>query len=175
MEKVLVLSCTNRPHSNTLKASGIYAEILRSKGVESEVIDLTQLPRDIAFSETFGNRTADYAQFIREHITPNRKFIFVVPEYNGSFPGILKVFIDSVHPSEWNDKHACLVGIADGRGGNVRGMEHLTGILNYLKMHVYHNKLPISVIGKVMENGAFTPEQMKACITQVEGFLRVKV
>jgi chromate reductase, NAD(P)H dehydrogenase (quinone) len=174
MEKVIVISCTNRPDSNTLKACRIYSEILRSLGVDSEIIDFMQLPHDIAFSETFGNRSPAYTDFIKRSITPYRKFIFIVPEYNGSFPGILKVFIDSVHPSEWADKYVCLVGIADGRGGNVRGMEHLTGILNYLKVHVYHNKLPISLIGKMLTGGgSFTEEQLRACQGQVQGFLKV--
>ena len=65
-----------------------------------------------------------------------------------------------------------LVGVADGRAGNLRGMEHLTGILQYLKLHVYHNKLPISVINKVFdESGNMLPDQLKVCTLQVEGFL----
>lgn len=77
-----------------------------------------------------------------------------------------------MHPKEWANKDACLVGIADGRAGNLRGMEHLTGILNYLKMHVYHDKLPISVVNKVMdEHGNFNEEQLRVCNKQVEGFL----
>jgi NAD(P)H-dependent FMN reductase len=100
------------------------------------------------------------------------KFVFVVPEYNGSFPGILKTFLDSMHPREWNNKDVCLVGVADGRAGNIRGLEHLTGILQYLKMHVYHDKLPISIVNKIMDDqGNFSEAQMKACMLQMEGFL----
>jgi NAD(P)H-dependent FMN reductase len=107
-------------------------------------------------------------------ISPSSRFIFVVPEYNGSFPGILKVFLDSVHPNEWNDKFACLVGVSTGRAGNLRGMEHLAGILNYLKMHVYHNKLPVSSVDKLLDaKGQFNhPEQIRVCSQHVEGFLR---
>ena len=44
---------------------------------------------------------------------------------------------------------------------------------HYLKMHVYHDKLPISIINKVFDaEGKFPEEQMKVCIAQVEGFLR---
>jgi chromate reductase, NAD(P)H dehydrogenase (quinone) len=142
------------------------------KGLEVKVLDFCTLPHSIAFSETFGNRTEAFSKIVSEYVSSSSKFIFVIPEYNGSFPGILKTFLDSMHPKEWANKDACLVGIADGRAGNLRGMEHLTGILNYLKMHVYHDKLPISVVNKVMdEHGNFNEEQLRVCTKQVEGFL----
>lgn len=173
MAKIVVLSCTNRPDSNTLKVSRIYEKILKEKGIETRILDFCGLPHDIAFSETFGKRTKAYTSLIQEYVSSFGKFIFVVPEYNGSFPGILKIFLDSVPPKEWANKDVCLVGVADGRAGNLRGMEHLTGILNYLKMHVYHNKLPISVINRMIDNGGNfnSRAQMQACIDQVEGFL----
>ena len=174
MDQILIISCTNRPHSNTLKVSRIYEKLLSELNVNTRVLDLCILPHNIAFSETFGKRTPEFAQLIDEYITPFGRFVFVVPEYNGSFPGILKTFLDSTHPREWNDKDACLVGVADGRAGNLRGLEHLTGILNYLKVHVYHNKLPISGITHIIkENGEFiNPAQLEACRAQVEGFLK---
>lgn len=174
MEKIVVFSCTNRPDSNTLKVSRIYENILKSKGCEVSVLDFSLLPENIAFAETFGKRSPAYSELINSYVSQVRKFIFVSPEYNGSFPGILKTFLDSISPREWADKDACLVGVSDGRAGNLRGMDHLTGILNYLKMHVFHNKLPISVIGKVMDtDGNFIgEEQMKACVNQVEAFLK---
>jgi NAD(P)H-dependent FMN reductase len=148
-------------------------KILQEKNVDARLFDFCDLPKDLAFSETFGKRSTEFASVIENYISNCHKFIFVVPEYNGSFPGILKTFIDSVPPREWNDKDVCLVGIADGRAGNLRGMEHLTGILNYLKVHVYHDKLPISVINKVMtDNGVFNDEQYTVSSRQVEGFLK---
>lgn len=172
MKKIVVVSCTNRPNSNTLKVSKIYAEILKSKQLDVKILDFCDLPENIAFSETFGKRSELYTKLIADFVSPVTRFIFVVPEYNGSFPGILKIFLDSMHTKEWNGKYACLVGIADGRAGNLRGLEHLTGILQYLKMHVYHDKLPISIVNKVMDGeGNFSDAQMKTCLNQVEGFL----
>lgn len=173
MEKIVVVSCTNRPDSNTLKVSKIYEKILKEKHTETSILDFSLLPQNLAFSETFGRRSDKYAELIDEYVSKINKFIFVVPEYNGSFPGILKTFLESMHPREWANKDACLVGVSDGRAGNLRGLEHLTGILHYLKMHVYHDKLPISIVNKVMDaEGRFSEAQMKACEAQVEGFLK---
>jgi NAD(P)H-dependent FMN reductase len=86
-----------------------------------------------------------------------------VPEYNGSFPGSVKLFIDACTVREYSrnfkDKKAALVGIASGRAGNLRGMDHLTGVLNYLGMTVMPDKLPISSIFKLKNgNGEVTDE-----------------
>ena len=83
---------------------------------------------------------------------PVPKFIFISPEYNGSIPGVLKAMFDisDIQKSWWNKK-ALMTGISTGRAGNLRGMEHLTGILNYMKVTVHHNKLPISVVDTLLD------------------------
>ena len=84
---------------------------------------------------------------------PAQKFIFISPEYNGSFPGVLKLFLDACSVREYKatfkGKKAALVGIATGRAGNLRGMDHLTGILNHLGIIVLPNKVPISKIDQL--------------------------
>jgi NAD(P)H-dependent FMN reductase len=51
----------------------------------------------------------------------------------------------------WHRKKVLLTGVSTGRAGNLRGMEHLTGVWLYLKMHVHHNRLPISTVDKVLD------------------------
>lgn len=172
MNKIVVFSCTNRPNSNTLKVSRIYERLLKEKGEDVVLLDFQRLPENITVSETFGRRSQAFAELINEFVIPQNKFVFVLPEYNGSFPGILKTFLDSLPPREWTNKKACLVGVSDGRAGNLRGMEHLTGVLQYLKMHVFYNKLPISQVMNVMDQQEnFTPEQLKVCSLQMDAFI----
>ncbi len=173
MDKIQVLTCTNRPNSYSHKVSKIYLSLLKKSGIEASYYNLESLPENIAFSDLYGKRSRDFEHVIEQVIRPYKRFIFVVPEYNGSFPGILKVFLDAVHPREWNGKKACLVGVSSGRAGNLRGMEHLTGVLLYLKMNVYHNRLPISGIEHIVneENEFKNPEQLLVCEHQIRGFL----
>lgn len=173
MSKIVVLSCTNRHDSYTLRVSKLYEEMLKNKGVSCELFSFESLPVNLLFSDTYGNRSAEFEAIIEHVIKPNRHFLFVVPEYNGGFPGVLKLFLDAVHPREWTNKKACLVGVSSGRAGNLRGMEHLTGVLNYLKMNVFYNKLPISQIDKILDTeGKFIqPEQKTVCDHQLSGFI----
>jgi NAD(P)H-dependent FMN reductase len=99
---------------------------------------------------------------------PSEKFLIIMPEYNGSFPGILKTMLDNTDIKRcWWHKKAALTGVAEGRAGNLRGMEHMTNILHYLKMHVLYNKLPISRINEEMDAaGNLLVEDTKAVIAQ---------
>ncbi|MBK7184195.1 MAG: NAD(P)H-dependent oxidoreductase [Bacteroidetes bacterium] len=143
---ITIISATNRPNSNTLKVSEKYAQLMEKQGLTAKILSLEQVPADIAFNEVFSNRSEKFQQLLEEYIIPVQKFVIIAPEYNGSFPGILKTFFDAIHPDLNRGKKVALAGVASGRAGNLRGMDHLTGILNYLGMHVHPNKLPISSV-----------------------------
>ena len=98
-----------------------------------------------------------------------------MPEYNGSIPGIFKTFIDSCNIDTcFRGKKAALVGIAAGRAGNLRGLDHLTDILHHSGCEVLSYKLPISSIRQLFdENNEFKTTETKSAIEkQVEMFLR---
>ncbi len=37
----------------------------------------------------------DFLKMENELLIPTEKFIFIIPEYNGTFPGVLKAMIDN--------------------------------------------------------------------------------
>jgi NAD(P)H-dependent FMN reductase len=155
-----IISATNRIGSHTEKVAKQYQSILSSKGIEAKIFSLEDL--------NVLERNAEISKAENEFLIPAEKFIFIIPEYNGSFPGVLKSLIDhSDIRQAWWYKKALLTGVSTGRAGNLRGMEHLTGILNYMKMIVHPNKLPISVIDKVMDGeGTITDQNTLLAIDQ---------
>lgn len=156
---ITIISATNRPNSNTHKIALSYAQLMEKQGVIPSVFSLEQLSPDMKFIDLYGKHSDKFQQLLEEYIIPAQKFVFILPEYNGSFPGILKLFIDAIHPDVNRGKKAVLVGVSSGRAGNLRGMDHLTGILNYLGIYVHPNKLPISsVLGLLNEQGHIKDE-----------------
>lgn len=142
---IAIISGTNRAGSRTRDIVYFYKRMLMEMGQEPKVLLLEGLD--------LNKRTAELAQIETEILKPSDKFIFILPEYNGSFPGAVKTFIDMCKiPECFYGKKALLTGIADGRAGNLRGMEHFTGILNHMKVVVHPNKLPISVIYNLMDD-----------------------
>ena len=163
---VTLVSGTNRKGSNTKKIALIYQQILAQKGVTANLFSLEGIElmqRDTAFAEIEQNV-----------IVPTTHFIFIVPEYNGSFPGVLKMLFDTSKEHElWFYKKALLTGVATGRAGNLRGMDHLADILNYLKITVHPNKLPISGVDQLLDTkGNITDENtINAIHHQLDEFI----
>ncbi len=135
----LIISGTNRTDSFTLLIAGLYQSILKEKNIASQVLSLAGLP--------LLDRNPTMIQLEKDWLLPAEKFIFISPEYNGSIPGVLKCLIDVTDIYKvWKGKKALLSGVSKGRAGNLRGMDHLTGILHYMGAIVHPNKLPISVV-----------------------------
>jgi hypothetical protein len=45
-----------------------------------------------------------------------------------------------------------LIGVATGRSGNIRGMDHLASILIHMKSVVYPRLLPVSKVNEFMDH-----------------------
>lgn len=150
----------------TLRVAKLYYDMLKAKDAD---VHLVSLEGAEVYEEGPALTALEQRYFI-----PSEKFIFIMPEYNGSFPGILKLMIDNSDIRKcWWYKKALLVGVADGRGGNLRGIEHMTNILHYLRMHVHYNKLPLSRINEEMdlEGNLLKPGTQKAIEIQLDEFL----
>jgi chromate reductase len=149
---ITIISGTNRKGSHTEKIALEYQFLLKERGIDAKILSLVGV--DLL------ERNADFEKIEEEILIPSTIFIIVSPEYNGSFTGALKLFMDTsrVHLCWWH-KTALLVGVATGRAGNLRGMDHLTGVLNHMKVMVHFNKLPISVVDKLLnEEGKIIDE-----------------
>jgi chromate reductase len=135
----LIISGTNRKDSFTLRIADLYQSILKKKNIEAPVLSLV--------GQELLERNATIVQLENKFLLPADKYIFVSPEYNGSIPGVLKCLIDvSDVRRVWKGKKALLTGVSRGRAGNLRGMDHLTGIMHYVGTVVHPNKLPISIV-----------------------------
>jgi len=168
-----VISGTNRPNSMTELVADVYNSILSNKQVQHKYLKLTQVPHSFLHDTMYSERIGGFRGIQDNYIKPADKFMIITPEYNGSIPGFLKLFIDAceVKPC-FHGKKACLTGVASGRAGNLRGLDHLTNILGHIKMTVHYNKLPISSIGNLVDEKRNLNSDTKALIeAQIDEFL----
>src|SRR4051812_17560231 len=109
-----IISGTNRFGSHTEKVAGQYQKVFQEKGIEAKLFSL----KDLNVLE----RNPEFIKAENEFLIPAQKFIFILPEYNGSYPGVVKSMIDiSDIRRSWWDKKALLTGVSTGRAGNLRG------------------------------------------------------
>lgn len=170
---VTIISATNRPGSSTYKLALYYQKKLSEKGFEAGLISLMQLPATLIATDLYGNRSPEF-QVIQNVITQTEKFLFVIPEYNGSFPGVLKTFVDACSfPESFYEKKAALTGLSSGKYGNIRGIDHFTGVCHYLNLHVMPLKLHIAGINKEFDTDAnlFKEDTIKYTDEQMEKFI----
>lgn len=160
-----IISGTNRIESHTEKVAAEYYRLLKEKNIDSSIFSLKNV--DVL------HRDKDFQVIENEILFPSQKFIFIIPEYNGTFPGVLKAMIDTSEIKKaWYGKRALLTGVSTGRAGNLRGMDHLSACLHYMKMHVHYNKLPISIIDKVIDKkGRLNDATLKAIDEQLNEFI----
>jgi len=163
---ITIISGTNRNDSMTLRVANYYYKLFSE---HTQAVRLVSLE-----GKTVWERGEEMKQLEAEFFIPAEKLVFVMPEYNGSIPGILKLMMDNSDIKKcWWYKKAMLVGVADGRAGNLRGLDHMTNILNYMKMNVLYNKIPLSRINEEisLEGEVLKPETQKAIAQQVAEFL----
>lgn len=157
---ITVISGTNRIGNVSVKVANSVVELLTRMGEEVQLLDLQKLPRDFVFhNDVFGNADPGMSAISDQFVKNADKFVFVVPEYNGSIPGITKAFIDAIWPEQFQNKKAALIGLASGRAGNVRGLDHLTNILNYLHVAVLPHKINITHVDAHMSEEGHLKEQ----------------
>lgn len=163
----LIISGTNRAGSNTLKVAKVYQKLLKEKAIPAQLLSLEGV--------NLLTRDADFEKIEHNLIIPTNNYIIISPEYNGSFPGALKLLFDTGKShSLWWHKKAMLVGVSTGRAGNLRGMDHLVSVLNHLKVTVMPNQLPISSVDRMMDSDGNVTDSntLKAINQQLDDFIR---
>jgi NAD(P)H-dependent FMN reductase len=107
-------------------AKVLYSEVGKRPGVETELVDIAQLPIPV-------DDAGEAAQDPRFAELVNRAdaLILVTPEYNHGYPGLLKHVLDT-NLKEYIHKAVGVVGVSAGVFGGARAIENLIPVLREL-------------------------------------------
>lgn len=155
---ITIVVGTNRRDSISQQIGIQYSEILEEHDIDASVLNLMDLPSDFIKSALYEN-VGKNEEFntIRELMNQSQKFVFVIPEYNGSFPGVLKAFLDGLDRAKaLTDKKCALIGISAGDQGAGLALSHFTDILHYCGTNVLAYKLRLAKIGDSMTDKKIT-------------------
>lgn len=174
MDPIILISGTNRPNSVSSHITQLYHTLLNDRQVPSSIIDLQNLPKDFLFSALYDNEGENESfNKLVDIMRSCKKMVFIVPEYNGSFPGVLKGFLDGMeYPGTFRNKKAALIGLASGGHGASMALSHLTDILHHCGTNVLAFKPRLEKIEKNMEDGVINnPMYLKMLNLQIDLFL----
>jgi NAD(P)H-dependent FMN reductase len=172
MSKIVILSGTNRPGSNTRKIVAHLETIYQELGQDVTVLDLADLPQEIFLPSSYAEKPASFKPFA-DAILESCGVHIVTPEYNGGLPGVLKYFIDMLKfPESFERRPVCFTGLAAGMWGALRPVEQLQAIFAYRNAHIYPERVFMPVINNHLtaEGKLSNEEWLDRLRAQAEGF-----
>lgn len=151
--KIVILAGSARPGAASVAAAKKVAAHLEAKGAAVDLVEPAALRLGVPGVAVEG----DDAAALRDRVAAADAAVFVTPEYHGSYSSTMKVLIDNLgFPSVLKGKPAVLVGVAAGRIGAIKALEHLRSVLSHVGMHVAPQvSSTAGVGGEIAEDGAF--------------------
>jgi NAD(P)H-dependent FMN reductase len=171
-DSILIISGTNRPHSSTLRVARRIEQLYRESQIPAQLFNLEDLPIEMFEPDAYKNKPPALV-IIQERVLSAAGLHVILPEYNGSFPGVLKYFIDLLKfPESFDRKPVAFVGVASGAWGGLRAVEQLQLVFGYRNAHLYPDRVFISgVLQKFLPDGAVSDAALNERLQkQVRGF-----
>jgi NAD(P)H-dependent FMN reductase len=162
--RILVFAGSTRADSLNRKLAREAAAALRNAGAQVTHLELSDYPvplYDGDREEAGGlpENVRRFKQLLREH----HAVMIASPEYNGSFPALVKNLIDWAtrpepgenHSGAFKDKPVALLSASPGPGGGRRGLRHLRELLEMIGARVVPHQVSIAKAYQGFdENGA---------------------
>ncbi len=99
--------------------------------------------------------------------------VLATPEYHGSYSSVIKAIIDNLgYPSAMADKPVVLLGVASGKIGAVKAIEHLRGVCAHVGAIVLPNPVSIAQVHEVFtDQGICTHPEIAGLIEHTADYL----
>lgn len=169
-----IISGTDRPGSNALRIARYLQKLYAQLDTRANILNLQKFPVQETAGGHYGKELPGLKAFV-EPLMDADGVIIVCPEYNGGYPGILKLFIDYLpYPNSLNKKPVCFVGEATGAFGGLRAVEQLQQVTGYRNAYLFPERIFIPHIHKNFdeEEGIRDPFQQELLENQVSNFVQ---
>jgi NAD(P)H-dependent FMN reductase len=139
MTTITIVLGTARENNFTSKVADIVRVHVAEKGFEVIFVDV----KDFLFGKTVSlesnsNLLAPWAEIVAK----SDGFLFVAPEYNHTYPGELKILIDSL-AKEYVGKSAGIVSVSAGNYAGVRMVDSLEMLLHLLSFRIANRSVNV--------------------------------
>jgi NAD(P)H-dependent FMN reductase len=122
----VILGTSRKGRMSAHAARWVATQIRKRPGIETDMIDIAELALPI---DDAGEGIRDAGT--SEKLARADALVIVSPEYNHSFPGLLKHMLDG-YLKEYIHKAAGIVGVSAGAFGGTRGIQNLLPVLREL-------------------------------------------
>ena len=170
---MLIISATNRRDSYSLRVSKIVESFYQELNESCELMDLRTIPFHEMADNPYVKPLSSGMQKAADKVASSSSMVIICPEYNGSFPGIFKFFIDHWHfPQSFEYKPVCFIGLG-GRFGALRPVEQLESLFSYRKSFVFPEKVFISQVQEIVQDNKIQDTTVINLLKrQAQGFIK---
>jgi NAD(P)H-dependent FMN reductase len=127
-------------------ANFVFGEVSKRSDIETELIDIRKIP--VAMDDA--GEALKNSQFSAT-VARADGLILVVPEYNHSFPGLLKHVLDT-NLKEYIHKAAGICGVSAGPFGGARMIQSLLPVLRELGLVTIFSDVYFGTAGKLFDS-----------------------
>jgi NAD(P)H-dependent FMN reductase len=142
----VILGTSRKGRASAHAARFVADQISARSGIVTEIIDIAQMALPI---DDAGEAIKDAT--ISEKLCKADALVIVSPEYNHSFPGLLKHMLDG-YLKEYIHKAAGIVGVSAGAFGGTRGIQHLLPVLRELGLVTIFWDVNIGTVSRVFDD-----------------------
>src|SRR6476646_4917098 len=141
----VILGTVRKGRASENVAKFVFEQVKQREGVTTELIDIGELkfPGDDA-----GEQIKD--QTFSEKCERADGLVLVVPEYNHSYPGMLKHVLDS-NLKEYIHKAVGICGVSAGPFGGARVIEHLLPVMRELGLVTIFEDVNFGTVGTIFD------------------------
>ncbi len=165
---------TDRPGSRSAQVAEYIKPFYEKQGQEVKIMNLLDvgIHQIQAGSYGDGEKPAAMVEAIDE-LLQSEGLVVICPEYNGSYPGALKFFIDHwKYPESFEHRPVAFIGLG-GRFGGLRPVEHLQQVFGYRNGFIYPDRVFLTNIFGILKEGQVTDTVMADLLMiQAQGFCR---
>ena len=168
-----IVAGTNRRNSLSAVLARWLVGCYRKLGQDSGILDLSELGTEAFSPDAYQEKPEDVVAFT-DRILASNGLVVVTPEYNGSMPGALKLFIDLLpFPESFEDRPVCYVGLSAGQFGALRPVEHLMQVFGYRNAHNFPSRVFLPFAHKILDadKGVFDESACNRLQEQARGFI----
>lgn len=141
--RVALLLGSARPGSYTGHAARWLARALRRRGAAVDLVELG----DLRLPQPGRADDPGDARQLQARVAAADAVVLATPEYHGSFSSLLKLAIEHLgFPSVLAGKRVALLGVAAGRLGAVKSLEHLRGVCAHVGAHTLPQAFSIAEV-----------------------------
>lgn len=147
MPSIVTISGTSRPGNYTSFAVQVVNDELRKRERDVTYLDAREMTLSFPGTEP----TKDTLR-LRTAIREADAVVLGTPEYHGSFSAMTKLIIENLgFPSAMKNKPVALLGVAAGRIGAIKSLEHLRSVCSHVGAIVLPQPLSIAGVQGVFD------------------------